>query len=389
MLMAGVLLLAALPVQGSLELTLDQAVYAAEGATRQLDVSYEIPHASLAFLRVDSGFAARFRVGIDLLDGRGNPVAGDFADRRVEVADYDETVSRTASIVGTLSVAVPAGAGEALVQVSDLGSERRARARFRLGDGGSGLRLVFLKSGEPNPARAYAPEDTLEVRAEVLDQARPDSVRFAVRDGRRPILGRAVAVEDSGGRFRARLVEPLADSSGAPAFPGGEYRLEAAGVGGTAELRAQAGFRFMVPFFLDETAWRNRVDRLVWVATVEQMRELRGLAAEEREPAWREFWQKLDPSPTTGHNEREVQYFERIEYAEEHFGRGDRGYRSDRARVYVTLGAPDQVDARPFELDSYAYEVWNYYSLGLEFVFADRYGFGEYVMESPRSWRER
>jgi GWxTD domain-containing protein len=389
MLLTGLLLLAALPVQGNLDLTLDQAVYATQESGRQLDVSYDIPHTSLAFLRTDSGYTAGFRVSIDVLDRRGDPVGGDFQERRVSVTDYDLTVSRTNSVIGAVTVAVPEGAGRARVQVVDLGSERRATAGFRLAEGGTGLRLVFLKAGEVTPVRVYELGETLDVRVELLERGRPDSVRFAARDGRRVAFGRTVAVEESAGRARARLSEPLADSLGAARFAGGEYLLEATGVGGPAGLRAQAGFRFRVPFFFDESAWRDRVDRLLWVATVEQMRELRGLAPAERERAWREFWKELDPSPTTGQNEREEQYFERIGYAEEKFGRGDRGYRSDRARVYVTLGPPDQLDNRPFELDSYAYEVWNYYSLSLEFVFVDRFGFGEYVMESPRSWRER
>jgi GWxTD domain-containing protein len=86
--------------------------------------------------------------------------------------------------------------------------------------------------------------------------------------------------------------------------------------------------------------------------------------------------------PATDRNEREEEYFARISYAEEKFRHGDRGYRSDRGRVYVVYGPPDQVESRPFELDTPAYEVWSYYGSGRSFTFVDRYGTGQFVLVS-------
>ena len=68
-----------------------------------------------------------------------------------------------------------------------------------------------------------------------------------------------------------------------------------------------------VPFFLDDSAYLRRVGQLVYVATAEESKHLRSVPRSEREQAWREFWKKKDQSPTTDQNEREEQYFERIE----------------------------------------------------------------------------
>ena len=100
------------------------------------------------------------------------------------------------------------------------------------------------------------------------------------------------------------------------------------------------------------------------------------------------FWKKKDQSPTTERNESEDQYFERIDYAEEHFGQGDRGYRSDRGHVYVLYGAPDQIDARPFEIDTPADEIWYYYQVNKRFEFIDRFGAGEYVLQNREALGE-
>ena len=390
MLLLSLLLVSALELQGTLDMTLDPAVYPTFEGRCLLEVAYDIPHASLSFLRSGDGYVARFRAGIDLIDTGGDPVAGSVWEKQVDVAEYDLTIAPDASVSGVLSLMVPDGADRARVQVADLSSDRHVEIEFRVEPVESGVRLRFLKAGRYNPARTYGRGDTLAVRAEVLTPGiRPDSIRFMIRDGRRVAAARTIAVRDSSGRISALLTLPLADSTGGGELSRGEHTLEAAGVGGDTDIVGRATFRLEVPFYYDDDAWRERVEELLWVADPNRMAELRGLPAGEREAAWREFWKGLDPTPTTEVNERELTYFERIEYCREQFGHGDRGYKSDRARVYVKLGPPAQIDSRPFEIDSHAYEVWAYYRLGLEFVFVDRSGFGEFILESPRYWDEK
>jgi len=112
------------------------------------------------------------------------------------------------------------------------------------------------------------------------------------------------------------------------------------------------------------------------------MRHLRSVPRGERQQAWREFWKKREKSPIRGRYVTEVEYFERIDYAQEHFGHGDRGYSSDRGHVYVVYGAPDQIDSRPFDIDTPAYETWFYYQINKEFDFVDKFGAGEFVLQN-------
>jgi GWxTD domain-containing protein len=179
----------------------------------------------------------------------------------------------------------------------------------------------------------------------------------------------------------AQWRQAIADSTGGARMSSGAYRLEvrAGAVAGRVE------FSLQVPFFLSEEEYREKVDELLYVASQERIRELKQVPRDDRESAWRAFWQEQDPSPTTERNEREDSYFERIEYAKQHFAGADRGYRSDRAKVYVRLGPPDNIDSRPFEIDSRPYEVWSYYNQSMTFTFVDRYGFGEYVLVNPQS----
>jgi hypothetical protein len=59
---------------------------------------------------------------------------------------------------------------------------------------------------------------------------------------------------------------------------------------------------------------------------------------------------------------------------------GREGYRSDRGRVYIVYGAPDDVERHPNEVDSKPYEIWSFHNIqgGVIFVFVQRNQGGDY-----------
>lgn len=383
--LAILLITGALQMQGNLSLSLDKTVYPDPQTGLTLELYYEIPFSSLSFVRSEGGFAARFSIGVELSDAKGSPVAGDLWQRSVLVADYGAAAGRDSVVSGTVSLSVPERARRGQVVVSDERSDRKASGTFTLDQAASGLRIRLYRQGKQNQSRAYQLDDTLEALAELVPLGQPnqsrqvteqDSFRFAVKVGRRVLVGGSVAGFDSAGRRYGRYILPIADSAGAARLSAGEYELEARAAGETG----RTFFRVSVPFFQDDKAYREKVEELLYVATPGEMAELKRKPRQEREQAWQDFWKKKDPTPTTDRNEQEEEYFRRIEYAKEHFGGADKGFRSDRGRIYVRYGPPDNIEAKHFEIDARASETWYYYTLGLEFTFVDRYGFGEYLL---------
>src|SRR5437868_1012032 len=123
---------------------------------------------------------------------------------------------------------------------------------------------------------------------------------------------------------------------------------------------------------------------------------------EERDQFIEQFWLRRDPDPDTPENEYKDQYYERIQYANEHFTSGIAGWRTDRGRIYVTFGKPDEIEAHPSggsydrpsyegggSTSTYPFEVWWYrYIEGIgsdiEIEFVDPSGSGEYrIARSP------
>lgn len=107
------------------------------------------------------------------------------------------------------------------------------------------------------------------------------------------------------------------------------------------------------------------------------------------------FWKKRNPDPDAAENEYKRQYYLRITLADRFFGvSGIAGWRTDRGRIFILLGAPHEIQTEYNQTDSAGLnradrEIWQYWGLpnpklpyNMEFVFVDRYGHGNYVLES-------
>jgi GWxTD domain-containing protein len=90
-----------------------------------------------------------------------------------------------------------------------------------------------------------------------------------------------------------------------------------------------------------------------------------------------DFWQRRDQAPNTPANEIRQQFYEAVAYADKAYGEKGRarvpGWRTDRGRIYVKNGSPEETLQRQAEGRSIPYEVWRY-RRGKDryYIFADR-----------------
>lgn len=94
------------------------------------------------------------------------------------------------------------------------------------------------------------------------------------------------------------------------------------------------------------------------------------------------FWRDRDPTPETVENEFLQQVHKRFTYANEHFGWGKtEGWESDRGRVLIQNGMPDEIERHANEADSNPYEVWIYHQdRSYHFVFGELRSGGRYAL---------
>jgi GWxTD domain-containing protein len=105
-------------------------------------------------------------------------------------------------------------------------------------------------------------------------------------------------------------------------------------------------------------AWLNQEVR--WIITDEERAAFKRLSTDqERDQFIEQFWLRRDPTPVAFLNEFEQEHYQRMLYANEHFATAATpGWHTDRGRIYILYGKPDQVSAEHGR-DELA-ETWEY-----------------------------
>jgi len=108
---------------------------------------------------------------------------------------------------------------------------------------------------------------------------------------------------------------------------------------------------------------------------------------DERQQFIQEFWDRRGVM-RDGKTAKE-EHYRRIVYANERFAGTVAGWKTDRGRIYIVLGPPDEIESHPSaEGGRPAYEMWRYnagprVSVSQSFTFADVTNKGDYQLQTP------
>lgn len=157
-----------------------------------------------------------------------------------------------------------------------------------------------------------------------------------------------------------------------------------------------------------ETPFRKWLNEdVTYIITDEERQAFKRLNTdEEREQFIEQFWLRRDPTPDSSENEYKEEHYRRIAYTNERFASGIPGWKSDRGRIYITHGPPDEIEShpsggsyqRPYEegggtTSTYPFEKWRYrYIEGIgndvNIEFVDKSMTGEYRMTMDPSEKD-
>jgi GWxTD domain-containing protein len=157
-----------------------------------------------------------------------------------------------------------------------------------------------------------------------------------------------------------------------------------------------------------ETPYRKWLNEdVAYIITDEERTAFKRLATdEEREQFIEQFWLRRDPTPDSVENEFKEEHYRRIAYANEHYASGIPGWKTDRGRIYITYGPPDENDSHPSggsyerppeegggETSTFPFEQWRYRyieGIGTNIIieFVDPTMTGEYHMTMDPSEKD-
>ncbi|MDX1661977.1 MAG: GWxTD domain-containing protein [Gemmatimonadota bacterium] len=355
---------------------------------------------ALQFVRTEAG-TWRASYSVQAVVENGDPVLDRTWEKSVDVRSFDETTLTGETIVFQTDLPLPAGEYELTVTVRDRNADRRSRARreIEVPDFGAmamsepvPLKLVRGEGADADyvvhPSHFYATAPSTIDFLSVLSAA-PGSGPYRLsarlvpkREGRDRSIPEwsSEVTPDSVGMVRA--FGTLENDE--PRF--GEYGLEVRLADAAGSEVASVETPLLIAgssgWIIDN--WDDALKLVQYEATRKELEILEDVEdPRKRIEAWNCFWAIRDPAPSTATNEAMQEYFQRLQIANERWTSALRkGFLSDRGRVYVTIGAPDDIQQRPMPRDGKPLEVWRYYSRGGNFqiVFVDRIGFNNYQL---------
>lgn len=123
------------------------------------------------------------------------------------------------------------------------------------------------------------------------------------------------------------------------------------------------------------------LSQIRYIITGQERKDFLSLPDSEKPQFIAEFWKRRDPDPDTEVNEFKIEYFKRLEKANQLFiGEGRPGWLTDRGRIHILFGPPSQRLTTPMIGDAYSrcQEVWYYGNFPV--IFVDLNCNGNYIL---------
>ncbi len=377
--------------------------------TTMMLASVSIPNRMLSFVRDGETYRAPYEVRVRVARGPAEIRSVESLEI-VRVASFKEVNRTDESVIFQNYFRLPPGDYTVSFMVRDISSNRSATQEGaitvpRLSPGALSTPLLVYEANRrstldsvpkllasPRSSAVFGQDSTVSVYLEAYGQQNSLPVNFVVQNDRGTVTMRDTAIlQRSGGLL-----------SGAVAIPISRVGI---GIANVTFTRGDATDTVRTPVFVSFgndiplLSFDELLNQLRYYVSPERVRALRDTPVDQRGQAWAAFLRSSDPSPTTPEHEGLSTYFSRLELAALRFrddgpsARG--GWLSDRARVYVTLGEPDQLYeqntnsaiSRTSISQRGRLQYWEYGQYRVRLVFYDDTGSGRWRM-TPASETE-
>ncbi len=359
-------------------------------------VIVQIANENLTFLKSDSGYDAEAQIEIFMNDPDKDFAFSRTISQKVTTDDYNTTISSKNNTFNT-DVKVAAGKYVTMVTVTDKNNNNQytRKTKFEINQANIAQKqiqlsdIMFFSNYEMNKngdivsfhpslnntfasdkAYIYAYYDTY-----TSDPNTPVEIQYLVKDEN------GVVVQDN--QYHTRGDEKFKNHFvrlNRYYFNRNQYSLELIAHVGEQWIVKNTNFTFFWRFA--PTTHQDldlAIRQLRYIAKEDSIKKYLKASFKEKQSFFKQFWSERDPDPTTVENELMEEYFRRVNFANANFSTsGVGGWITDRGRIFIKFGEPDEIERHPFEAETYPFQIWRYYSLQKVFLFIDRTGFGDY-----------
>jgi GWxTD domain-containing protein len=380
----------------------------------RLEVYYQFYNAALNFQKENGDYVAEYEVVLDVL-GKDDDAVGAYNHvNKIKVNSLARTKSLTDYRTNQVNFVLPEGKYEILLDLLDLNTQFEQSTSVKLkikknksnhpnlskielvqgaqkaSEGGS----IFTKGDFdliPSLTHQYGSDDDprLQFYFEIYQGKKPrDSVvvevslrHFFRANQYKDTMTVFFEGKDKINQYREIKMELL---------PPGEYEL-------IVRLMGKRKRRLSIVSKDFKLTWSQKailkhdfngvISQIDLIANRSEIKLLKkAITYEEKIEAYNSFWERRDPTPGTTTNESQREFYRRIKIANQYFTHLNRpGWKSDRGRIYISYGQPDQLEDFPISFETIPYQIWYYYvgERYKEFRFIDQNNDGNYWLVSP------
>ncbi len=362
----------------------------------RLWVIVDVPHRSLQFERQQNTkkFGAKFEITLALRDERGQAIELVDATRSLEVDTYEATQPESLYVRFAQFLDAPPGKYNLETTLTDGVSRGQGfyntmiEARDLLAPGLSVSDIILLDQA---PNQAFPSEEHIVPAF----RQRFNSTIYAFAQARNVTAGQRLRAHLKVGSLEEAAVSKATLDTLASAetvnffFPIppaqlalGRLQLKLEVISNDVTARSERSL--WVRWAQRPTSQRalnDYIEPMRLIMNSKEWKELKKASPEEQRRVLTEFWSRRNPAPEVASNLLEEEFYWRVSEANSRFswGKGE-GWESDRGRVYIIHGTPDNIARRYDQRYGRSLEVWRYESPVREFVFYDEHGDGRYVL---------
>jgi GWxTD domain-containing protein len=377
--------------------------------TTMMLASISIPNRMLSFVRDGDTYRAPYEVRLRVAQGP-TEIRSVESLEIVRVASFKEVNRTDESVIYQNHFKLPPGDYTVSFMVRDVSSNRSATQEGeinvpRLMPGALSTPLLVYEAARrtaldsvpqllasPRSSAVFGQDSTVSVYLEAYGPQTSLPVSFVVQNDRGAVTLRDTAMlQRSGGLLAGRVNIPISRVG--------------IGIANVTFTRGDATDTVRTPVFVSFgsdiplLSYEELLNQLRYYVSPERVRALRDAPVDQRGLAWAAFLRSSDPAPATAEHEGLQTYFSRLQLAALRFrddgpsARG--GWLSDRARVFVVLGEPDQLYeqntntaiSRTSISQRGRLQFWEYSQYRVRLVFYDDTGSGRWRM-TPASETE-
>lgn len=392
----------------------DWAAFAIDGTDSiRLEIYYKVPNSSLEFTAKGNHFVARYKVSIKLYDKKDKLVDSYEKEKTIRAGTKRQTRSQLEFRTNQVNFDVVEGKYKVRTSLEGSSNQAVIRREFKLKLRSLRDKVARLSEVEFVEATGAMKDNPSPFDKGELSIVPKVSNNFAGGKGHKLIYYMEIyqgsdsaehivvqtILRSASGKmmYRDTLTSSLQERTARQIrnvslekIPPGDYTLEIELKGRRNKKIDSRKKDFSVVWNYRATMegdFKTALQQLSYIARPDEIEALKKLTAlEERLEAIEDFWKERDPTLGTAENEFREEFYRRIITANRNFRfMRQPGWRSDRGRIYIQYGEPDQVDDYPYLPNRWPLQVWHYHEEGRyrRFTFEDDNSDGDFRLQYP------